>query len=482
MRFTEFLAELRRKEKQKSPEPKYQELGHPAAIEYLKGRDLSKYVITMTDLPKVGVNPGSTYNTPLGIYFYPADYYVVVRGRVPFQADANYINILQLTTNKILYLNQMDTTSMTAALDKLKQLPAVKNLSADQNIDRLIKDADHKARKKSEPGKFWYVLWKLSNLLAAHNYKYADEQAHSVWNYLFRQLGYDVVIDQGESIIHENEPNQGFIVNPRGTYRLEKTINNVGRHTLTKKKLGYEENSLIKSAYNNSQREEAHLKLVNQDPYLISKMKNPSEAVQLAAVKKDPDVFGAIKNPSEAAQLAAVEQDGMILSSIDNPSEAVQMAAVTTDWQAIQYIRNPSEAVQMAAGIQKDPYVIRDVKNPSEQVQIMAVSKVGALLRDLLRKKKIVVSEKVVLAALNNDPEAIRFFYDPKINVHKIVPTREMILRSVNEAGYLIRFIPNPDTELQMAAVKNDFHSYLWIEDPDPAVTELYNKLKSQSK
>lgn len=393
MRFTEFLAELRRKEKQKSPEPKYQELGHPAAIEYLKGRDLSKYVITMTDLPKVGVNPGSTYNTPLGIYFYPADYYVVVRGRVPFQADANYINILQLTTNKILYLNQMDTTSMTAALDKLKQLPAVKNLSADQNIDRLIKDADHKARKKSEPGKFWYVLWKLSNLLAAHNYKYADEQAHSVWNYLFRQLGYDVVIDQGESIIHENEPNQGFIVNPRGTYRLEKTINNVGRHTLTKKKLGYEENSLIKSAYNNSQREEAHLKLVNQDPYLISKM-----------------------------------------------------------------------------------------KNPSEQVQIMAVSKVGALLRDLLRKKKIVVSEKVVLAALNNDPEAIRFFYDPKINVHKIVPTREMILRSVNEAGYLIRFIPNPDTELQMAAVKNDFHSYLWIEDPDPAVTELYNKLKSQSK
>jgi hypothetical protein len=393
MRFTEFLAELRRKEKQKSPEPKYQELGHPAAIEYLKGRDLSKYVITMTDLPKVGVNPGSTYNTPLGIYFYPADYYVVVRGRVPFQADANYINILQLTTNKILYLNQMDTTSMTAALDKLKQLPAVKNLSADQNIDRLIKDADHKARKKSEPGKFWYVLWKLSNLLAAHNYKYADEQAHSVWNSLFRQLGYDVVIDQGESIIHENEPNQGFIVNPRGTYRLEKTINNVGRHTLTKKKLGYEENSLIKSAYNNSQREEAHLKLVNQDPYLISKM-----------------------------------------------------------------------------------------KNPSEQVQIMAVSKVGALLRDLLRKKKIVVSEKVVLAALNNDPEAIRFFYDPKINVHKIVPTREMILRSVNEAGYLIRFIPNPDTELQMAAVKNDFHSYLWIEDPDPAVTELYNKLKSQSK
>jgi hypothetical protein len=204
--------------------------------------------------------------------------------------------------------------------------------------------------------------------------------------------------------------------------------------------------------------------------------------VQLAAVKKDPDVFGAIKNPSEAAQLAAVEQDGMILSSIDNPSEAVQMAAVTTDWQAIQYIRNPSEAVQMAAGIQKDPYVIRDVKNPSEQVQIMAVSKVGALLRDLLRKKKIVVSEKVVLAALNNDPEAIRFFYDPKINVHKIVPTREMILRSVNEAGYLIMFIPNPDTELQMAAVKNDFHSYRWIEDPDPAVTELYNKLKSQSK
>lgn len=215
-----------------------------------------------------------------------------------------------------------------------------------------------------------------------------------------------------------------------------------------------------------------------------------SESLLLKCVEKTPSCIQYIPNPTEKMQLIAVSNTGWLISVLyDNdiePSEAVQLAAIKQDPQYVysNIISNggePSEAV-VVAGIQKDPYVIRDVKNPSEQVQIMAVSEVGALLRDLLRKKKIVVSEKVVLAALNNDPEAIRFFYDPKINVHKIVPTREMILRSVNEAGYLIMFIPNPDTELQMAAVKNDFHSYLWIEDPDPAVTELYNKLKSQSK
>ena len=33
--------------------------------------NLPQYAFTMTQLNKVGVNPKSEYNTPLGVYFYP---------------------------------------------------------------------------------------------------------------------------------------------------------------------------------------------------------------------------------------------------------------------------------------------------------------------------------------------------------------------------------------------------------------------------
>ena len=49
--------------------------GHPAAVKFLQGKDLNRYGVSMTSIPKLGINPGSNYNTPVGIYFYPAEFY-----------------------------------------------------------------------------------------------------------------------------------------------------------------------------------------------------------------------------------------------------------------------------------------------------------------------------------------------------------------------------------------------------------------------
>jgi hypothetical protein len=448
MRFTEFLAELRRQEKEKSPEPKYTELGHPAAIEYLKGRDLSKYAITMTNLPKVGVNPRSTYKTPLGIYFYPAEYYVDVQGRVPFQADAKYINILQLTTNKILYLNQMSTNSINAALNKLKQLP-ITGLDLNGVINELINDAQGGARVRTKSGKFWYVLWKLSDEISMHTLHTKYSGTSVVWNYLFRQMGYDVVIDQGRGIIHQQEPTQGFIANPRGTYRLEKTINNIGTYELSTKQLAHQ------ASQSSNSKEAVHLALVTQNPYVIGKIKNPSEQVQLAAVQGNGRAIEYIKNPSEQVQLAAVQQHGKAIELIKNPSEQVQLAAVRRNGLAIRYIKNPSEQVQLAA-VQKDGDAIIYINDPSEALQLAAVQQNGTAIRHIKNP-----SEQVQLAAVQRNGWVIQYIKNPSEQVQ---------LAAVQQYWMSIRDIKNPSEQVQLAAVQQNGLAIRLIKNPSEAV------------
>lgn len=67
------ILELRRSEQERARVPeKASELGHPAAVAFLENKDRKRYAVTMTEIPKVGVNPSSGYNTPLGIYFLPS--------------------------------------------------------------------------------------------------------------------------------------------------------------------------------------------------------------------------------------------------------------------------------------------------------------------------------------------------------------------------------------------------------------------------
>jgi hypothetical protein len=71
-----------------------------------RGQALENYVGredvfgSFTNLPKLGVNPQSSYNTPVGIYAYPIDYIVdQISGadiKVPFQAEAPFLHVFQV--------------------------------------------------------------------------------------------------------------------------------------------------------------------------------------------------------------------------------------------------------------------------------------------------------------------------------------------------------------------------------------------------
>jgi hypothetical protein len=325
MRATE-LTELRRVEKERGPQDKLTELGHTAALEFLSGRDLDQYAVTMTEMPKVGVNPRSGYNTPLGIYFYPADYYVqqISAGKdLPFVHGARYINILKFSTKKILYVSEL--TDIEPMIDKLGV-----QTGQEEFVQAAFKRSHRMAKMQSPGGQLWYVMWALSAKLSTDR----GVSSSAVWNWLIRKLGYDIVIDRGGGIIHDNEPTQGLIVNPAGTFSLAARIINHGEEALMRRQL--------KSPYHS---EAVQLAAVRKNGYAIDHIKNPSEAVQLAAVRRNISAIQYIKNPTEAVQLDAVQRLARVIEYIENPTEAVQLAAVRQDGRAIQFITNPTPKV-----------------------------------------------------------------------------------------------------------------------------------------
>lgn len=55
-------------------------------------------------------------------------------------------------------------------------------------------------------------------------------------------------------------------------------------------------------------------------------------------IRNNPYVIGRIENPTEEMQLLAVQLNGQALQYITNPSPAVQEAAIANTARAIQFI------------------------------------------------------------------------------------------------------------------------------------------------
>lgn len=104
--------------------------------------------------------------------------------------------------------------------------------------------------------------------------------------------------------------------------------------------------------------------IVNSDAY---KIYTAPEEEQLKAVENKPYNMEYIKDPSEEVQLEAVKQWGYTIQYIKNPSEKVQLQAVRQDGGAIQYIKNPTEeillkAIERCSGLNLE-YILRFIEN-----------------------------------------------------------------------------------------------------------------------
>jgi hypothetical protein len=147
--------------------------------------------VTFTAIDKVGINPKSGYDTPLGIYFYPLNYVVENEMNVPFAGDKPYINVCEFTRpDKILHMT--DDVNNQKGLELLNVFPQ-------EEVDVAIESLENNYELRSNYSKLWLVTREM----AFHK--------PVLWNANLRKCEIDGFVDHNTKTIHGNEPTQGVV-------------------------------------------------------------------------------------------------------------------------------------------------------------------------------------------------------------------------------------------------------------------------------
>lgn len=173
---------------------------------YLDSKNINDYYISFTKIPKLGINPKSIYATPLGIYAYPLkeiselyDWENEEDIIVPFppRHERKYLFIFKFN-GSILELNKYTDEDFK---NDSKQL-----FTGGFNFNQ------------ETPGK---AIWELTRFNAIDEYDIEKDvlKISTNWNKIFRNLGYDGVIDYStnskDAIIHPQEPTQAVFFDYR---------------------------------------------------------------------------------------------------------------------------------------------------------------------------------------------------------------------------------------------------------------------------
>lgn len=369
--------------------------------ELAKYKDDPDVYISYTEIDKIGINPQSPYNTPLGIYTYPLkEMFKEMKGditNVPFAGLRKYVYVVKKAKGKFINDLYKDYTSKDydRDMDKLRKMfknhPLQKKKRSDGKniIEVIIEDSRHNAKSKGPAWMFWWTTREFGSVFGK-----GSTNAIS-WNRVLRDLGYSGFADRsGKGIIHPSEPMQAvFLVKDafKVLTRIDTSQNLVSQEDREIKKALMKNPHIIKTLKNPT--EEQKIMAVSKLGVLVLNIKNPSEKVKIAAVASDPMAIKFIDNPSEAVSITAVKKEPSSILYVDSQTFKIQLAAVETDPNAIQFIDKPGEILQIAA-VKGKPSSIKHIKNPTEKVQLLAVD-INPSVVDLIKDP----SSKVRMAA-----------------------------------------------------------------------------------
>lgn len=203
-----------------------------SAYEALKPySDDPDYFISFTTEDKLGINPRSPYDTPLGIYTYPlaaiwkkerVSMYKNIGTSVPFAGNRPYVWLVKIKPNANIvdmeeyYDPDYERDSFTLKQYVLAHKEDFKSLFDEFNDESLYVALNQKfswwagLAKVNVP---IMKLWNVTRNLAKYRKTSKNVRSMVQWNFLLRQvLGYDGFIDLGSKYIHENEPYQAVFL------------------------------------------------------------------------------------------------------------------------------------------------------------------------------------------------------------------------------------------------------------------------------
>jgi hypothetical protein len=166
--------------------------------------------VTFTTVDKLGINPKSTYDTPIGIYSYPIKYVIDEEGQVPFAGSSPNVQVFEYTGSNMWNLSD-DIQDIQPRI--------IKALEAKQFDATAAKEATNAKQ-------LWYAMYKgISNIpapaqggslitkmiQASQNPK--AKRRNSITRSILMAAGIDAILDWGHGIIHTNEPTQALFLN-----------------------------------------------------------------------------------------------------------------------------------------------------------------------------------------------------------------------------------------------------------------------------
>lgn len=339
--------------------------------------DIPNVFVSFTELPKLGINPLSKYKTPIGIYAYPASYIISELGNtldprhsLPFAGERRYANIFSLKSgSKVLVISNDENAQYMPYYEKLSAM-----FSKD-DVDqlRLLGENGEPAYRAKIPnhmgGVFWFVTMKLANRLMRQR---GMESMSVAWNYLFRKIGIQAVIDYGDGIIHENEPTQivvfdtsaitnvKLVDNKYSKIKIERSVA-LGKEKIEQRK---DANDFVNNNLDNPEAISTYLFHQDKDirSHIISRL---SPKIRMELIKLDANMLGDIKKPTEEEINLALKLDfattlqvaGRFIST-DKLISAIDSLQKITLSQAHDVLRFNTETPVLVALVKSNPGVI----------------------------------------------------------------------------------------------------------------------------
>lgn len=256
MRAIDFIQEARRNPEQNPKVSVNDEIINAlASAEPIGNTGHKNLFVSFTGLEKLGINPRSYYNTPLGIYAYPAEYIIKTTGSkfgmndLPFAGDQPWANIFRVEKGTVLNVSAMSKSSLQNYLEKLKDLYVKTGIIANDDFEYVERNAPVFAMIDSNGGHFWHITLEIAKLLVFKKTgrDRDDTGVSTQWTDVFRKLGITGVVDYDDGIIHENEPTQAVFFEKPNLTVIKRVANKYSKmnvdyavHTGTEQKQKFE--------------------------------------------------------------------------------------------------------------------------------------------------------------------------------------------------------------------------------------------------
>lgn len=331
--------------------------------------------ISYSDLPKLGINPRTKYNTPAGIYTYPLReiYDSVSSNTVPFAQDRRWVLVVRPRGGRILDVSTYGEADYRRDIQRLRDevIPAMPQPPRD--VDAFIADA--RAGAKANTPAAW--IWNTTRLLAGRMPGRGAEPNPTVaWNVILRVgLGYDGVVDRdGTGLIHPNEPTQAVFLSRQALELVE----------------------IVRNKRQDRPSEQERLRDIMTWPTNILKMDEPSKREKAAALRAGGLRMltlmqdHGIQVPRKVVMdYVAAHSHDALYDIKDNPN---RIRFTTQDWQYI-VSKNPMVL----------PGILRRGIPVDERVLITAAERQAAAL-GIMFKLGSIPGRRVIDAALVHHP------------------------------------------------------------------------------